>query len=350
MAIQIGFETLIEDQPGPRWQALFARLWPGYRAWFLRSGAVARPSYLESRRALRQHMPELVPTWQRLVELAGGGDVEARFLSLWCPPPYIVGCSQAVWIDPAGAEEPALLRNYDFAPALLEGSWLATRWQGQRVAAMGDCIWGALDGQNEAGVAASLSFGGSTVSGTGFGIPLVLRYVLEMAQSTAEAVALLQRVPVSMPYSITVLDRRAEWATVFVGPDRPAEVTRRKAVTNFQHHIEWPEHARATHAAERLERLQRQVDGPGTLEDAIGALLQPPLYQSAYLRGYGTLYGVAYRPASGRMELLWPGVRWPQTLDAFAEGRRDIVYTPGAEAPPDPDETALAQLLTESRS
>ena len=152
------------------------------------------------------------------------------------------------------------------------------------------------------------------------------------------------------PYSITVLDRRADWATVFVGPDRPAEVTRRRTVTNFQHRIEWPEHARATHAAERLERLQGQVEGPGTLEEAIGALLEPPLYQSAYLRGYGTLYGVAYRPGSGRMEMLWPGVRWPQTLATFADGRRDIVYTPGAEAPTGPDEAALAQLLTESRS
>jgi predicted choloylglycine hydrolase len=176
--ISVTFKTLIEDAPGPQWQALFERLWPAYRSWFLRSGAVGRPSYLESRRALREHMPELVPTWERLVALAGGGDVEARFLSLWCPPPYIAGCSQAIWVDPLGNEEPALLRNYDFAPGLLEGSWLATRWSGQRVAALGDCLWGALDGLNDAGLAAALSFGGRTVSGTGFGIPLVLRYVL----------------------------------------------------------------------------------------------------------------------------------------------------------------------------
>ncbi len=144
--IQIHFATLIEDAPGAQWQALFQRLWPGYRSRFLRGGAVARPGYLDCRRALRQHMPELVPTWERLVELAGGGDVGSRFLSLWCPPPYITGCSQGVWIDPQGQEPPALLRNYDFAPGLLEGSWLATRWRGQRVAALGDCIWGALDG------------------------------------------------------------------------------------------------------------------------------------------------------------------------------------------------------------
>ena len=331
MTIAVTFKTLIEDAPGPGWQALFARLWPGYRSWFLRSGAVGRPSYLESRRALREHMPELVPTWEKMVELAGGGDVESRFLSLWCPPPYIAGCSQAVWIDRHGHDEPALLRNYDFAPGLLEGSWLATRWNGQRVAALGDCLWGALDGLNEAGLAASLSFGGRTVSGAGFGIPLVLRYLLEVARDTAEAIAILQRVPVSMCYSVTLLDRRGEWATVFVAPDRPTEVTRRNVVTNFQHQVDWPEHARATHSVERRDILQAQVDGPGSFEAAAGSLLQPPLFQAAYLRGYGTLYSALYRPASGRIELRWPEAQWSQALADFAPGEREIAYTPGAD-------------------
>ncbi|KQW35579.1 C45 family autoproteolytic acyltransferase/hydolase [Rhizobacter sp. Root404] len=326
--ISVTFRTLIEDAPGPQWQALFERLWPAYRSWFLRSGAVGRPSYLESRRALREHMPELVPTWEKLVALAGGGDVEARFLSLWCPPPYIAGCSQAIWVDPLGNEEPALLRNYDFAPGLLEGSWLATRWSGQRVAALGDCLWGALDGLNDAGLAASLSFGGRTVSGTGFGIPLVLRHVLDVAHSTAEAIAILQRVPVSMCYSVTLLDAAGDWATVFVAPDRPTEVTRRQVVTNFQHRVEWPEHARATHSVERCDALQAQIDRPGSLTEATEALLRAPLFQSAYLRGYGTLYGAVYRPRSGQVELLWPDQRWAQSLDSFEEGERCIAYRP----------------------
>ncbi|KQP18337.1 C45 family autoproteolytic acyltransferase/hydolase [Pseudorhodoferax sp. Leaf267] len=326
MSISIHFQAVAEDTPGAQWKALFERSWPGYRAWFLRSGAVGRPSFLESRRALREHMPELVPTWERLVELAGGGDVEARFLSLWCPPPYIAGCSQAVWIDPQGRDEPVLLRNYDFAPALLEGNWLASRWTGQRVVAMSDCLWGALDGINESGLAASLSFGGSTVAGTGFGIPLVLRYVLEVAQTTAQAVAILQRVPVHMSYSITLLDRHADWATVFVAPDRPVQVTRHKAVTNFQNAVEWPEHAQATRSPERLAALRQQVETPAPAQQAIDALLQPPLYQTAWMRGYGTLYTAVYRPQSGRAELLWPGHRWEQSIAQFDEGQHDIVY------------------------
>lgn len=326
MTIGARFHTLIEDAPGPLWQAHFTRLWPGYQAWFLRSGPVQRPGYLACRKALRQHMPELVPTWNALVDLAGGGDVEARFLSMWCPPPYIGGCAQAVWLDPAGHDEPALIRNYDFAPLLLEASWMATRWHGARVAALGDCLWGALDGLNEAGLAAALSFGGRNVSGEGFGIPLVLRYVLEVAQDTKEAVALLQRLPVNMCYSITLLDRHGDWATVFVNPDRPAEVTRQRAVTNVQQRVEWPEHARATHAVERCARLQGLVEGPGSLEDATLALLQPPLFQTAFLRGHGTLYTAVYRPRSGRVELRWPGHRWPQTLQGFEPGEHAVVY------------------------
>ncbi len=324
--IQVDFQTLIEDRPGPLWQAQFERLWPAYRSWYLRSGVVDRPGFLESRRALREHMPELVPVWEQLVELAGGGDVESRFLSLWCPPVYIAGCSQAVWVDTHGAEEPVLLRNYDFAPLLLEGSWLATRWTGPRVAAMGDCIWGALDGLNEAGLAASLSFGGRTVSGTGFGIPLVMRYLLEVAQNTGEAVKILQRVPVSMCYTVTLLDSGGDWATVFVAPDRPTEVTRQNAVTNYQHQVEWPEHARATHSVERRDCLQAQIDAGSTAAQMTEALLHPPLYQTSWLRGYGTLYGAAYRPRSGLVELVWPGQRWEQRLSAFAEGSRRIIY------------------------
>ena len=40
MSIGARFHTLIEDAPGPQWQAQFSALWPGYQAWFLRSGPV----------------------------------------------------------------------------------------------------------------------------------------------------------------------------------------------------------------------------------------------------------------------------------------------------------------------
>jgi len=320
------FEAVCEESPGPRWQALFQRHWPAYRHWFLRDGNRARPSFLAGRRALRSHMPEMVSLYERMTELAGGGDVEARFLAQWCPPAYISGCAQAVWQDPAGKAEPILARNYDYAPALLEGNWLSTRWLGQRVLAMSDCLWGALDGINESGLAASLSFGGRTVVGEGFGIPLVLRYVLEVATSTAEAVAILQRLPVHMAYNISLLDRQGKWATVFLSPDRDTEVVPYAAVANHQHQVEWPAHARATQTEKRQMQLAQAVRKAHHSETVVRALLKPPLFQTAYGRGYGTLYTAVYRPQSLSVELVWQHAHWLQDVEHFQEGTLNVDF------------------------
>lgn len=329
------FEATSENEPGQRWQALFAHYWPGYRRWFMRDGDRARPPFLACRRALRMHMPELEPTYDKLVELSGGGDLAARFLSQWCPRPYISGCAQAVWCDTRSGGAPALVRNYDYAPALLEGAWLATRWHGRRVLAMSDCLWGVLDGINDAGLAASLSFGGRTVLGEGFGIPLVLRYVLEMATTTAEAVEILRRVPVHMSYNVSIVDRCGAWATVFVAPDRPAEVVPQAAITNHQHVVEWPAHARATNTEERQAVLRRVVDSAEDVEHVIAALLQPPLLQTGYERGYGTLYTAVYHPTEATAELVWKDARWRQSCVKFVEGTRIAVFGSGNPAPTD---------------
>nr|WP_260684814.1 carcinine hydrolase/isopenicillin-N N-acyltransferase family protein [Rhizobium laguerreae] len=77
-------------------------------------------------------------------------------------------------------------------------------------------------------MAVSLAFGGRTAMGQGFGMPVVLRYVLEFASTTAAAVAMLRDIPVHISYSIAVIDRQGNYATVYVNPDRPAEVVERR--------------------------------------------------------------------------------------------------------------------------
>lgn len=319
---EITFEAIDEDQPGPRWKArVFDRHWGAYRRWYLQEGARARPTFLACRRALRQHMPELEPTWERLVELAGGGDIEARFLSLWCPPPFIAGCAQVVWTPSRRAPgAPVLLRNYDYSPALLEGSWLRSRWHGRSVIAMLDCLWGVLDGSNDAGLAVSLSFGGRTAVGDGFGVPLVLRYVLETCTTVAEAVAALRRIPLHMTYNVALLDRAGDWCNAFLAPDRPPQFVRQAVVTNHQDKVEWPAHARATLSEERqqvLVQALRQTDGA---EAMLRQMLRPPVFQTSFARGYGTLYTSVYNPTAGSAELVWQDARWPQSHAEFREG------------------------------
>lgn len=77
-------------------------------------------------------MPELLPTYQRLVELADGGDLESRFLSLYQPTPDLTGCSQAVWTR----DQPRLIRNYDYDPSMWEAALLHTSRNGREVITM----------------------------------------------------------------------------------------------------------------------------------------------------------------------------------------------------------------------
>ncbi len=321
--LELTLEAMNEDLPGVKWQALFERHWPVYSRWFLSEGERARPYYLSSVRALRAHMPELMPTYERLVELAGGGDLAARFLSLYCPPPYVAGCSQVVW---QGAS-PLLIRNYDYSPQLWDAILMKTAWNGRQVIAMGDCMWGVLDGMNDAGLALSLSFGGRRVVGEGFGLPLVLRYVLEFCTSTAEAVEVLKRVPSHMAYNVTVVDATGAFVTVFLGPDRPASVRAAPVATNHQDEVEWEQHARAT-ATELRERflyarLRANVATPDRL---IASFLHHPLYSTAYKRGFGTLYTSVYKPVEGAADYLWPRVQWSQSFANFEEGARTIRF------------------------
>ena len=96
------FRAYEELELGPVWQGVFEERWPHYRSWFLRDGEADRPSYATSVRMLRAHMPELMPAYERVVELAGGGDLAARMLSLYRPPPYLAACSQGAWVRPGG--------------------------------------------------------------------------------------------------------------------------------------------------------------------------------------------------------------------------------------------------------
>lgn len=322
--MDLQFEAIDEDMPGPKWRRVFDRHWHAYSRWFVRDGVRSRPTYFMSLKALRTHMPELLPTYKAIVEAAGGGDLEARFLSMWCPPFYVGGCSQALL---TGAE-PALIRNYDYSPRLLEGTWLASRYN-KRVVAVVDCLWGVLDGVNEDGLAVSLSFGGRTAAGQGFGIPIVLRYVLEFASSTAEAIAMLQRIPVHMSYSIAVIDRAGHHATVYVNPDRPTEAVERRVSTNHQHGVEWARHAQTTKSLEREAALEKSLSGTVDAAAVLASFLRPPVYQTSYGRGYGTLYTALYRPRDASAELVWPGSTWRQSCETFVEETRIIRFNDG---------------------
>jgi len=321
--MDVRLHSISELTAGEKWQMLFERLWPGYRTWFLKEGADRRPKFLECERALRQHMPELLPTYERLVALAGGGDLEARFLSLYQPTPYLTGCSQAVWTR----GQPRLIRNYDYNPKMWEGVLLHTAWNGRQVIAMSDCLWGVLDGINDCGLAVSLAFGGRKPVGDGFGIPLILRYILEFCETTAEAEEVLARVPSHMSYNVTLLDADARHRTVFVAPDRLPVITNKHLATNHQERVEWHEHAVATGSVDRAHFLALRLDDPlETAERFAARFLEPPLYSTRFDHGWGTLYTAVYDSASLNAVYRWPGYELCQSFSDFTEQSLDIQY------------------------
>ena len=324
--MHLDFRTIDEPDPGPKWRSLFDEFWPPYKTWYLRDGNRARPSYAECRRMLVRHMPEIVGVWETLCELAGGGDIAARMLSLYRPPPYLTGCSQAIWTR----GEPALLRNYDYAPRLSDGVLLRSSWTGRTVIATTDCLSGVLDGMNEDGLAVALAFGGRPTVGDGFGIPLVLRYILETCATTEEAAAVLRRTPVHMTYTVALVDQRGDAATVFVAPDRPAVVTDRAASANHQLEVEWPEYVAKTCSVDREAAIKASLQDPAMTLDALTSrFLRPPIFQKNWAGGAGTLYTVLCRPRLGVVEYHWPGRTWRLGFDAFPEMTCVIDYEPG---------------------
>ncbi|MCB1022372.1 MAG: hypothetical protein H6509_13055 [Bryobacterales bacterium] len=322
--MEITFRGVRELELGPVWKALFHRSWPPYEHWFLREGEAKRPGFMSCKMALEKYLPEIVPTWERLVELSGGGDREARLLSLYRPTPYMAGCSQAVWQRDG---RPLLVRNYDYFPERLEGTILMSAWNGVKTIVQSDCLWGVLDGMNEHGLAVSLAFGGRREVGDGFGIPLVLRAALELCTTAAEARELLARVPTHMSYNVSAVDASGNYFTAYLAPDRPPHFDDDRVATNHQREVEWEHHANAVRTEERYCFLSEKVaDEAETAERFVQRFLEPPVFSQAYGKGFGTLYTAVYDPVGRAVEYRWRNHIWRQSFDEFDEGAVTIHY------------------------
>jgi predicted choloylglycine hydrolase len=329
--VAVTFRAVAEATPGPVWQAVFAHGWPGWSAWAGDRIGGDAATMRRAERALRRHMPELVPVWERLVTLAGGDERVAHFLTFWSPPRYLVACSQVAF---AGQGGPLLVRNYDLDEALCEGYLLHSAWLGRGVIGMVEGMFGLADGMNQAGLAVSLAFGGRPAVGRGFGISLIVRYLLEVCADVRDAVAALRGLPCHMSYNLTLADAGGGAATVLMAPDRPAIVAATALATNHQLGVEWPRHGRLSRTLEREQVIAAALADPATDGDALERrFLAPPLHSRRYAEGFGTLYTAAYRPAEGAMRLSWPGLApWPQSFRGFSEGARRIGFV-DAQAP-----------------
>lgn len=313
----ISLKCVEEDQVGRKWEKYFKRSWPYYKKWYLQEGYTARPGYLSCLEQLEEHMPELLSTYEKVVKRAGNGDLAARFLSLYNPPAFMSGCTQVAW----NKSPISLIRNYDYNPKWFEGVMYKTNWL-KPVIGISDCNWGLLDGMNADGLAISLTFGGRKVSGDGFGIPLIMRYVLETCRDVPQAVSTLLRLPSHMSYNITVLDKSGKYKTVYLTPDKGPHVDVEKVATNHQQDIEWLEYAELTATKERKTFLDNLVNHDVIHRNQLRQrFLEPPLYNKDIQKNFVTLYGMQYDLEELSATVFWPDKEIKQSFDHFKEGR-----------------------------
>lgn len=322
--MQLNFRAISEPSiPGAKWQQLYHSNWPAYKSWLNAKETANFPSLKTSQKALKKFMPEMWPTYQRLCKLAGADKETARFLTGFQPPAYISGCSQAVF----AGKDIQLIRNYDFHPDLTEGVQLLTMWNNKKVIATSDCLVGVIDGMNDDGLAVSLTFGGRKTVGIGFGIPFILRYVLEFCSNVDEAVKALTRIPSHMSYNVTVVDKTSKFKTIFLTPDKPPVITDNSFTTNHQETIEWPENAKFNKTLERSLFLKKILSKKNlSAAQVADVFLKAPLYNTNFKEGFGTLYTSIYHLMEGKVELRWPEISIEQSFSNFQEVNQLIHY------------------------
>ena len=319
------FHCLAENAPDEAWQRIVENGWPGWRDWYVSRGG-PRTSTRQSLQAIRRFMPEMETLLERLADNHTDGELLHEFLCFWCPPKYLVGCTQLASTDDDG---PFLIRNYDLDPTLNEATLLRSQWRAKSVLGMVEGLIGMSDGVNVDGLAVSLSFGGRVTSGKGFGIPLIIRYLLEICSDVKQAVEALRFIPTHMSYNVTLVDASGDIATVMVSPDRPAIVMRRPWATNHQIGVEWPWHARFSGTMERAEQLLNcSQTAPPAAAVCKTMFHSAPIYASDYASGYGTVFTSLYRPTTRTAEISWPnGVSLTRSLQDHNTAEVSVVYT-----------------------
>ena len=307
-----------EDRPGAAWLTRFRAGRGEAERWYRGIGLAEPPTATECRSALRQHMPELVPAYDDACRLVGDDDLAHRILSHYRPALRQHGCSQAVWLGDGG---PALVRNYDYSLGIVSDRIEPINWSRRRVIAKAQRPWGGcLDGMNDDGLVASLTFEGAGRNGQGFAIILMLRYILETCRTVLEAVAALYRIPVAQPQNVMLLDRTGDHATLFLGPDREPSVTRLRTCTNHQETA-----SAGSSSALRKGVLDEAIETSAmTLPSLVARFFEAPLYSRR--ADFTTAYTAVYRPEEGRVDYLWPGRCWTQSFQRFDAGAYTHVY------------------------
>ena len=209
-----------------------------------------------------------------------------------------------------------LVRNYDYSPDLFEWVVYSSEFTGRKVIGTSDCLWGLLDGMNDDGLVISLTHGGRREPGPGIAIPLVVRYLLEVASTVEEARAALDRLPVAASYNLTMMDAAGAVVTAFVSPGSQPEYADSAVATNHRGQVpERPEHARSLRSVERQDHLLELLDKPTDSTALADAFLPTPALQPGICTGFrDPVHGGVPAARAEVLTYSWPGVSFARSI------------------------------------
>ena len=209
------------------------------------------------------------------------------------------GCSAAI--------HPAVYgRNYDYRPRNY-GARLAFVQPTDSFASVGasEMLTGRLDGMNERGLIIGLHRVRTSPRLPGFSCVVIVRMVLDQCATTADAAALLRRLPHAMAYNYSLLDADGVAAVVEAVPGSVAVRTGAwLACTNhFQSPLLRPLNRRDAHSKARLPPLEGWAAARTGAEELFVALNRStsPAFHHGYRRGAGTLHTMVGEPARRRL-------------------------------------------------
>jgi predicted choloylglycine hydrolase len=110
-----------------------------------------------------------------------------------------------------------------------------------------------------------------------------------------------------MAYNVTVVDRANHYTTLYLSPDRAPIEIHTPASANHQTEVEWSDYASMSKTIERQAVLDEIVNSSKEdIASIIAKFLEPPLYNTSFHKGFGTLYTIAYDLQMKEAKLIWP--------------------------------------------
>ncbi|AZU64566.1 C45 family autoproteolytic acyltransferase/hydolase [Neobacillus mesonae] len=205
-------------------------------------------------------------------------------------------------IRPSGCSiyvgENYMIRNYDYHPKTYDGRFTIYQPTDGGYATIGPSqkVTGRCDGLNEKGLAMGYTFMNRKRPGDGFICHMIGRLLLELCETTEEAVDLLKEIPHRGSFSYVLFDQRCETPYIVETSPRRVEVRHGYSCTNhFQVMTEENRH-KLDDSQKRLDIIEENQGLSGSEAYQLLNASDQGVFSTLYGSWAGTIHTAAYFP------------------------------------------------------